>query len=169
MKKTSTKGYVTQAMFALLEKKDIKDITVCELVAKAGVSRATFYRNYLDISQVVDEQMENIAREITDNALARGDDIRANTLQIFQLLLHHRQILRIMTRRDMGNKIYRALYQTTVNHIEQLNVMNNRYQPHFFAGAACGMLIAWIKNDFEESPEKMAELLLGCLQGYVSL
>ena len=169
MGKAETKGYVTQALFALLEKKDMKDITVCELVAKAGVSRATFYRNYLDMYQVVDEQMEKIAQEITDNAMATSDDIRANTLQIFQLLLRHRRILRILTHRDMGDKIYRALYRTTVNHIEQLNAMDNHYQPHFFAGAACGMLTAWINNGFQESPEEMLTLFFGCLQGYVAL
>ena len=169
MGKVSTREYVTQALFALLEKKDMKDITVCELVTKAGISRATFYRNYLDMYQVVDEQMEKIAQEITNNAMATSDDIRANTLQIFQLLLRHRQALRILTRRDMADKIYRALYQTTVGHIEQLDAMDNRYQPHFFAGAACGMLIAWINNDFQESPEEMLTLFFGCLQGYVPL
>lgn len=169
MGKAATKEYVTQALFALLEKKELKDITVCELVAKAGISRATFYRNYLDMYQVVDEQMGKIAQEITDNAMETSDDIRANTLQIFQLLQKYRRILCILTHRDMGDKIYRALYQTTVGHIEQLNAMDNRYQPHFFAGAACGMLIAWIKNDFRESPEKMVDLFFGCLHGYIVL
>lgn len=169
MRKTDTKEYVTQALFALLDKKEMKDISVCELVAKAGISRATFYRNYLDMYQVIDEQLANIAQDMTDKAMASSDDIRGNTLQIFQLLLGYKRLLQILIHRDMGDRIYRALYQATVEHIDQLNAMDNRYQPHFFAGAACGMLTAWIKNDFEESPEKMLELFLGCLKGYVSL
>lgn len=169
MGKPATKEYITQALFALLEKKEIQDITVCELVAKAGVSRATFYRNYLDMHQVVDEQMAQITQEITDNAMTPSNNIRSNTLSVFRLLRTHQQILRILTKHGMEDKIYRALYQTTVDHIKQLNAMDNHYQPHFFAGASCGMLIAWIKNDFYESPEEMLQLFLGCLHGYVSI
>lgn len=169
MRKADTKEYVTQALFSLLGKKEIKDITICELVEKAGISRATFYRNYLDMYQVIDEQMTQIAREITDNVLTSGNSVRANTLLGFRLLLRHRRILRILIKRGMEDKLYRVLYQTTVDHIDQLNAMNNRYQPHFFAGAACGMLIAWIKNDFQESPDEMADLLFGCLHGYITL
>ena len=167
--KTDTREYVTQALFALLDKKEMKDTTVCELVAKAGISRATFYRSYLDMYQVIDEQLAKIAQGMTDKAMMSSADIRDNTLQIFRLLLGYKQPLQILIRRDMGDRICRALYQTTVEHIDQLNAMDNRYQPHFFAGAACGMLTAWIKNEFQESPEEMLELFLGCLKGYVSL
>lgn len=169
MRKADTKEYVTKALFSLLEKKEMKDITVCELVEKAGICRATFYRNYLDMYQVIDEQMMQIAQEITDNVLTPDNSVRANTLLIFRLLLTHQRILRILTKCGMEDKLYRILYQTTVDHIDQLNAMDNRYQPHFFAGAACGMLIAWIKNDFQESPDEMVDLLFGCLHGYIAL
>lgn len=69
MRKADTKEYVTQALFSLLEKKEMKDITVCELVEKAGICRATFYRNYLDMYQVIDEQMMQIAQETTSMSL----------------------------------------------------------------------------------------------------
>lgn len=169
MRKTNTREYITQALFELLDKKDIKNITVCELVTKAGISRATFYRNYLDLYQVIDDQLAEIAQDMTNRAMFTSDDIRGNTLQIFRLLLNYKRPLQILIRRGMGDRIYRALYQTTVEHIEQLNAMNNRYQPHFFAGAACGLLTAWIRNEFQESPEEMLELFWGCLKGYVSL
>lgn len=169
MRKTSTREYITQALFELLDKKDIKDITVCELVTKAGISRATFYRNYLDMYQVIDNQLEKIVQDMTNKAMVTSDDIRGNTLQIFCLLLNYKRSLQILIRRDMADRIYRVLYQTTVEHIDQLNAMDNRYQPHFFAGAACGMLTAWIRNEFQESPEEMLELFFGCLKGYVHL
>ena len=34
MRKTGTREYITQALFELLDKKAMKDITVCELVAR---------------------------------------------------------------------------------------------------------------------------------------
>ena len=43
-----TKHYIVEALGILLETKDFADITVKEIVEKAGVGRATFYRNFQD-------------------------------------------------------------------------------------------------------------------------
>ena len=43
-----TKHYIALALFKLMEKMDFKDITITEIVKKAGVGRATFYRNFPD-------------------------------------------------------------------------------------------------------------------------
>ncbi|MCF0111135.1 MAG: TetR/AcrR family transcriptional regulator [Erysipelotrichaceae bacterium] len=165
MRKQVAKEYIREAALQLLEKKNIRDITICELVQKAGVSRATFYRNYLDIYQVIDE----IARNITAPMLHHDNDLKAMILQNFRLLLQHKRTLTILVRQDLGDVLYRALYQTTVEHIDSLHAMNNTYQPHFFAGASYGMLVAWVNNDYKESPEQMLNLFYGCLQGYIPL
>ena len=40
------KTNITHALFALMEKKSLADIHISELVSRAGVARASFYRNY---------------------------------------------------------------------------------------------------------------------------
>ena len=37
---------ITDALFILLDKKHINDISITELIQKAGVSRNSFYRNF---------------------------------------------------------------------------------------------------------------------------
>ena len=48
-----TKHYIVEALSILLENKDFADITVKEIVEKAGVGRATFYRNFPDKESVL--------------------------------------------------------------------------------------------------------------------
>lgn len=39
------KAHITAALLKLLNEKSISDITVSEIIAQAGVARASFYRN----------------------------------------------------------------------------------------------------------------------------
>ena len=41
-----TESSLTQALFELMKDKPFSEITITELVARAGVGRATYYRNY---------------------------------------------------------------------------------------------------------------------------
>lgn len=40
------KANITNALFALVEEKSLADIHISEIVSRAGVARASFYRNY---------------------------------------------------------------------------------------------------------------------------
>ena len=47
------KGSITDALFALMQKKNLADITITEIINDAGVARASFYRNYKSKSDVI--------------------------------------------------------------------------------------------------------------------
>ncbi|HFH9945785.1 TPA: TetR/AcrR family transcriptional regulator [Streptococcus suis] len=49
-----TKESIETALLFLLEKKDMKQISVSELVKKAGVSRNAFYRNYKSKEEILE-------------------------------------------------------------------------------------------------------------------
>ena len=57
-------------------------------------------------------------------------------------------------------------YNVTYKSIINLNVLNNRYQPYFFAGASSFVILAWMKNNFEETPEAMTKMFIKSLKGY---
>lgn len=40
-----------------------------------------------------------------------------------------------LKKQGLPDRINPFLYNDTLKHINKLNVLNNRYQPHFFAGA----------------------------------
>ena len=57
-----TKHYIVEALGILLENKDFSDITVKEIVEKAGVGRATFYRNFQDKESVLIYKFQEIGK-----------------------------------------------------------------------------------------------------------
>nr|WP_082326184.1 TetR/AcrR family transcriptional regulator [Streptococcus sp. X13SY08] len=67
-----TKESIETALLFLMEKKDLHQISISELVRKAGVSRNAFYRNYKS------------KEEILEHAYARKSQIWADKWQHLQ-------------------------------------------------------------------------------------
>lgn len=67
-----TKESIETALLFLMEKKDLQQISISELVRKAGVSRNAFYRNYKS------------KEEILEHAYARKSQIWADKWQHLQ-------------------------------------------------------------------------------------
>ena len=54
MKKTTVKNKICEAVLDLLGKESLAEIRISELTDKAGVARASFYRNFESFDQVID-------------------------------------------------------------------------------------------------------------------
>ena len=59
-----SKGKMEEAMRDLLAEKPYHEITVNDIVEKCGVHRNTFYYNYRDIPQLLNEVIRNVFSEI---------------------------------------------------------------------------------------------------------
>lgn len=58
-----TKESIETALLFLLEKKDLKHISISELVQKAGVSRNAFYRNYKSKEEILEAYYERTSEQ----------------------------------------------------------------------------------------------------------
>lgn len=53
--KEDSKLFITTALLQLLETHDFRNISITQVVQKAGTSRMAFYRNFVDLEQVLTE------------------------------------------------------------------------------------------------------------------
>lgn len=60
---------MNEALLLLLEKKDYEYITIKEICKKAGVNRSTFYLHYENMNDLLEETLENKAKELLLNIL----------------------------------------------------------------------------------------------------
>ncbi len=60
MRQPIVKEEITTALMALLKQKPYREIKVTDVVEKAGVCRASFYRNYLTMYKVIDEAVSHL-------------------------------------------------------------------------------------------------------------
>ncbi len=64
-----TKESIETALLFLLEKKELKQISVSELVRKAGVSRNAFYRNYKSKEEILEIYYERTSSNLKRNGM----------------------------------------------------------------------------------------------------
>ena len=149
---------IQAALIRLMKTKDLKDITITELTKTAGVSRTTYYRNYYDKADVLQDLFSGLMREIAgeitasktvyDTALAVFDGIRKNA-DVYQILLkaHYaeamlREITRIASSDLPENQP-----------LEQMRIV-------FLTGALFNMVCTWMDAGMQQTPEQMADIYM---------
>ena len=60
---------LTEALVKLMSEKKFTDITVTDVVNRAGVSRASFYRNFSSTKDILDSFLDNMVEHFKKNAL----------------------------------------------------------------------------------------------------
>ena len=162
-----TKQYFTEALFRLLEKKKYNEITVVELVKVSGASKASFYRNYLNMDSIVEEYLENLCKDIIERYPITQNNMKKEVEGIFEGLMQYQRELTLLRDHQLLDKMNKYIYQATLSEINRLEVFHNEYQPYFFAGASIGLIDGWITNGFKDSPETMSEIFMLSLKGYM--
>ena len=82
---------ISQALFALSQKKNIDRVTVKDLVGACGISRQTFYYHFQDLTEVVEWTLQQFMQRLAEEAPEKQ-----TLLQMLQALLEsmlHRQRL----------------------------------------------------------------------------
>ena len=172
--KEDSKQYLTEALFQLMEAEDFKKLTVKQVTEKAGVGRATFYRHYNSLEDIIDNYVENLQGRIWQpEGLSikeeMASDVHGAAERIFRIFYKEKASLQILKQQGLAGKISGMIYRLTLSSILELGVLNNKYQPVFFAGASSAMVLAWIENGMKESPREMADLFIKSLHGYMAV
>ena len=68
------KESITKTLFQLLEQKSISEISISEIIADAGVARASFYRNYASKEHVITTLITDILDQYRENMQSDGDN-----------------------------------------------------------------------------------------------
>lgn len=169
MRQPIVKEEITTALMALLKQKPYREIKVTEVVEKAGVCRASFYRNYLTMDQVIDEAISELFSSVFQGISMSSDNVAEYVEQVFHGIRQRREDWEVLIRQGLFYKVADKVYKETFLQINRLNVFNNRYQPYFFAGASAALIYAWIDGGFVESEQQMVEIFMQSLHGYMRI
>ncbi len=102
-----TKSTIETTFLNLLEEKDIGNITVTEICQRADINRATFYRYYIDIYDLLKKIQDSFIDEIkASNALIYLKDYTVYnfTKEIINIFYNNKQLVKILF--DTNNSIY---------------------------------------------------------------
>ncbi len=163
-----TKKVIKDALLQLLQEKDIKKITVSEICNIADINRATFYRYYLDVYDLLD-QVEN---EFVNELLLALDNTSEYTVSTFsndllKVFLDNKDLVKILF--STNNNVYflngilevayqkcKSKWESDVPNLKQEDI---EYASAFIFNGALGVINYWVQNDFDKEADEISNII----------
>lgn len=162
--KQDSQDYLTTALLQLLATKDLNDITVTQVVKRAGVSRMAFYRNF----QTLDDILLAYFRPAV---AARFNDVLANVSQAEKLnamgtfFVNFADTLKLATERGFEHVI-RQVFNENMVHFYQENVQwhnitttQQRYWTQFMSVGVYAIWREWLLSGENESLNDIHDII----------
>ena len=157
--KRLTKEALEISLMQLLEKKELAKITISELVHRAGVSRAAFYRNYSSKEQMLEEIFGKTVQKIMDKL---GQfNLRTELYQVWIILFKEAKKEARLISLAVDYNLEKYLTQAMFNFLEKRQQSRREassYIHSFWSSALVSVLSKWIKDGMQVPAEKIASL-----------
>lgn len=164
-----TRTQLKHGLITLMKQKDIRDITVKELVETVDINRSTFYLHYTDIYGILDEIENSLLKELQEILEAHPSDKIEDTFafitDLYETFEKNRDVCPILMNnggsRDFIHKMEILIEDKIRQRIQYtfgINFIVSPYLYSFYRSGCLGLLQCWINTENHETPEEMANL-----------
>ena len=150
---------IEKAFIELLQTRDIKEITVSDLIKTTELNRSTFYANYIDIYDLADKTREKLENDFS-NLFANYDyfNERTGALKLFKHIKDNQIFYKTYFKLCYDDMHLVSIYDTVRAEKERID-SNIKYHIEFFRNGLNAIIKLWLAGGCKESPEEMAEVL----------
>lgn len=150
---------IERAFVELLQSREIKDITVSDLIKQTQLNRSTFYANYIDIFDLADKVREKLENDF-GSLFADYDyfNERSGALKMFTHIKENQLFYKTYFKLCYDEKHLISIYDSKRAEKEQI-AQNIKYHIEFFRNGLNAIIKLWLAGGCQESPEEMAEVL----------
>lgn len=163
-----TKMVIEQSFLDLLKGKPVGKITVTELCQRAQINRATFYKHYLDIPDLLEQMEEQLFEQIRSAFTPGTRSLEAFLTEILQHV-HNDQARYVLLGSDHGDPnlmskvfllCYESAYPLVARIIQKITESERQMLYHYLSHGSAGVLIWWIKGGMQESSQDVAKFIM---------
>jgi len=164
--KYSVTEELIRAFILLLEEKPYIDITVSDVVRKAQVSRASFYRNFSSTSDILDRIIEDVTGQIRQTVIPviSSDDERQWRDFLYRYIFYamdHRGKLLITRSSNISVIIYRLIdIAHDLDAEQEFTDIAHKYRFSVRFSAINTVIIKWLEEGQKESVEDVVNYLM---------
>ncbi|MGN0292141.1 MAG: TetR/AcrR family transcriptional regulator [Lachnospiraceae bacterium] len=147
------KNSITTALFTLMQEKSFAKITVTDIVTRAGVARASYYRNYDSkddilttlVSDILEDFKETADYELTNYLTYK------NVERSFTYFKKYKHYLLNLYQSGFASVFLDGLNQFHEENAGNMSIHSiERYRLYIFTGALFNTAIVWMENDTKE-------------------
>ncbi len=153
------KRSIADALFALMAEKSLTDISITELVGRAGVARASFYRNYSSKEEVFAVSIRDVLDEFREEMdLTQGTFyILKNILLSFRYFKKYRSYIL-----DLQHSGFSSLLLEELNHFHESvegtmpYASLEKFGLYMYIGALVNTAVTWLSEGEQVAAEDIA-------------
>jgi AcrR family transcriptional regulator len=169
---------IKNAFWLLMRDKGFQQISATDIIKLADVNRSTFYAHYIDkydlLDQAEDELFNNLKSITNQNidSITLSGDIGNSLSDYFKQLINF-----IYDNKDTfsllfgpnGDPNFSSRLHTEIKEFRAANGIEigtsfpENYTQAVILGGMSNLIAEWVKSDFNEPPEKFAEIVKGLL------
>ena len=170
---------VMEALMQLMKTKNYTEISVGEIVARAAVHRATFYRHFTSKDDVLRCCLSRMLKEAEEDRDLLHTDFSAFIRPVFQTFYENRTQMLFLNRAGLSGQLLDVLKDyfqfdaipdiMTENPAEEadtgcgagkVRVSTNaeKYRMAYRIGGIYSCLLLWFSHDMQETPEEMTKI-----------
>ena len=147
--------HITDSLLDLMKQKHLSDISIGELCNKAGVGRASFYRNFRVKEDVITRELKKRLETWWLSAIVKPDFYFTQAL--FEYFHEERNIYMLLYRQGLSHLNLQSIKEACGPKPDQMNVA--AYLAAFFAYGLYGWIDEWFVRGMKESPKEISEIL----------
>lgn len=160
-KENLTRNYIFEAYLHLLSNQEYDDISICDICAKAGVSRMSFYRNFNSKEDLTIKGIEKIIKNLEEEA-KNFEEVTTYLLvkTLFEYAKKYTKPIKAFKNSDVLRKLKDQATKKLLEEFpsDQVN-RTTKYIPIFYFGSIITVLFEWLELGCEETPEEMARII----------
>ena len=169
-----TRQVITDAFLQLLRQKPMERITVKEVCALAQINRSTFYRQYKDCFDLM-EQLEQRGLELLEELLqaTQAQGTAATMTSLLCALRDNDSLLGIMARQNQDERFLYAMVGRCFRYMntrqENMAIAANETQQNmrnaFLAAGVGGIIQYWLRSGMQTEPGQVAAVIAALCEG----
>ncbi len=161
-----SRHYIITALFKLMGDYEYGDISVTDIVKKAGVGRATFYRYFKSKEDIIVYYFDSVAKEYASGQHYYPrckDDYIQIVFDIMDKFCKHKEQLKLI-RKARLEYLYLEYLNINFEKLFDRSYPNlNNYTPYLYAGMLFNISMQWLDNDCVEDAYNLAEVIVNAI------
>lgn len=155
------RGRIVEALLDLIAEKPYSEITVTEIVHRAGVARQSYYRNFSGKEEVIEEFFEELRREGVE--LLRKEqpvDAQQWVTLILGLQKSRGKGILCLHRAGLSNLCIGIINRFAEEIIGDMPASSvEKYKIYCYSGMVFNVSLTWLLAGAKESPEELARII----------
>ena len=158
-----TKECIRTALLSLMAIKIFEQITVTEIIKRAGVSRGGFYRNYQSKEDVLQEICSELFQYILEFMTVHKfyENTRLWFIDLFHIIAENQEAYKLLVNAQVPKNVVLEFDEGSIlKKLQKNDSALERYRALAIAKGITEIVVVWVKNGMQETPEEMTEIML---------